>query len=102
MSNYTHAVAIIMKATKHPELAHDVVEELDNEGLIAPDLPKPNAPGNWELANGVTVTADDGEVIITEKLTGAQTMICWRGSLHSARVLANALYAAANYTETDK
>lgn len=102
MSNYTRAVAIIMKATKHPERAHDVVEELDDEGLITPDLPKPKAPGDWELAGGVTVTADDGEIIITEKLTGAQTMICWRGSHDNARALAGVLYAAANYEETDK
>lgn len=41
MSNYAHAVAIITQTIKHPERAHDMVEELADAGLLAPDLPEP-------------------------------------------------------------
>lgn len=62
-------------------------------------MPEPDVHGDWELAGGVTVTADD-EIIITEPLTDEHTMICWYGHPNNARELANALRAAADYAET--
>lgn len=81
---------------------HAIAERLADAGLITPDLPKPDAHGDWELAGGVTVTADDGEIIITEPLTDEHTMICWYGQPHNARELADALTAAAQHAEADQ
>lgn len=103
MSNYTRAVAIIMKATKHPERAHDVVEELDNEGLIAPDLPEPNDPNvfvpngkGWLPGGPHGVWAVPGGQVMVKRIGPAGL------TPDEARELANALYAAADYAETDK
>ncbi|WP_273407849.1 hypothetical protein [Corynebacterium ureicelerivorans] len=82
--------------------SHNIANDLADAGLIAPDLPKPDAHGDWELAGGVTVTADDGEITITEPLTDEHTMICWYGQPHNARELADALHAAAQHAEADQ
>ena len=82
--------------------SHNIANDLADAGLIAPDLPKPDAHGDWELAGGVTVTADDGEITITEPLTDEHTMICWYGQPHNARELADALTAAAQHAEADQ
>lgn len=79
-----------------------IAQDLADAGLLAPDLPKPDAHGDWELAGGVTVTADDGEITITEPLTDEHTMICWYGQPHNARELADALHAAAQHAEADQ
>ena len=98
MSNYTHAVAIIMKATKHPERAHDAVEELDGAGLLAPDVPEPRIDldgwQEWGHERGNSVALENGEITvyipddISRDLTPAE-----------ARELAAWLNAAADYSE---
>lgn len=118
MSNLEKAAKLLMPNPRWCELVHKgeggnpcMYCEADAEagavrladaGLITPDLPKPDAHGDWELAGGVTVTADDGEIIITEPLTDEHTMICWYGQPHNARELADALTAAAQHAEADQ
>lgn len=101
MSNRQRAADVIRAhgtgPCREPEC---IAQDLADAGLLAPDTPEPNTHGDWELAGGVTVTADDDEIIITEPLTDEHTMICWYGHPNNARELADALYAAANHAET--
>ena len=65
MSNREKAAEVIrahgFDPCREPEC---IAQDLADAGLLAPDTPEPNTHGDWELAGGVTVTADDGEIII--------------------------------------
>lgn len=76
MTNHTHAVAIITQAIKHPELAHDIADELNNAGLLAPttdDHPTTlKTAEDYENAPVGTVAAINGFDPITKSKDGWQ------------------------------
>lgn len=74
-------------------------EKAADAGLLAPDLPEPTAPGEWELADGITVTADQDEIAITAPIKSGHTIICWYGNPAQAQELAYALLAATNHPQ---
>lgn len=77
-----------------PDLAREILHLVD-AGLLAPELPEPDIHGEWELADGITVTADEDEIAITAPIKGGHTIICWYGNPGQAQELAYALQAAA-------
>ena len=109
MSNIDRAEQLIGKVINdnlpsNPEAAgvdEAIAEALAEAGLIAPDLPEPDAWRNWDV-NGLEVSAvdKDGEVLIEweEKSDyayyGTQTRSLW---LNRDQVIA--ILAAANYAE---
>ena len=105
MSNIESAAKVIDQWTKEGHELNSVVgsphvlaERLADAGLITPDLPEPTAPGEWELADGITVTADQDEIAITAPIKGGHTIICWYGNPTQAQELAHTLLAATQQT----
>lgn len=80
------------RAPKGDVTFQDLIHHWANE-----DLPKPNIHGEWELSDGITVTADEDEIAITAPIKDGHTIICWHGTPTQAQELAHALQAAANH-----
>ena len=104
MTAREQAIRVIRQQTLISDLAtaKDVARRLDNAGRLAPELPEPNDPnvfvpdGKGWLPGGPdgpsVWTAPGGTVMVQRIEPGDLTP-------EEAREVANALYAAANYSE---
>lgn len=107
MKNHTHAVAIITQTIKHPELAHDIADELNNAGLFADELPEPTRkaiPGyhtytwaEWDTDDLTVSTTGEGDVLIEDRnVEDAEVIV----TPEHADTLAAAIRAAKKHATT--
>lgn len=101
MSNKELAAKIVHHMTGDLQRAHDVAEELAAAGLITPDLPKPDEADFVPDGKGWLPGGPHGPSIWTAPDSTVMVQRIEPGDLtpEEARGIADALYAAANYSE---
>lgn len=104
MSNRVRAAKIIHHMTGDPRRAHDVVNELADAGLLAPDAPEPtiyDGLAEWDTPRGY-VNVENGVIVAAyghraTPSVALNTLIV--DDRDAARAIGFALVAAANYKE---
>lgn len=100
-TNIDRAAEVIAESiTRDSAPAHEIVADLEHDGLIMPDLPDKEQDGKWKVAGKhlpISHTSTAGNQVTLRTSYG-----WWHTDRDEARSLALALLAAANHAERNQ